>query len=97
MLYVHLQSRTRDNLDSLKQLQRSRKKQMPKTALLLIKFFCRCAQNQWLLMGSPQRGAMGIKKPGDIKGKRPGAYQNVFLGFVSAIIAVPGVTVNLLA
>ena len=32
-----------------------------------------CSQNQWLLMGSPQRGAMGIKKPGDIKGKRPGA------------------------
>ena len=46
---------------------------MPKTALLLIKISGRFAQNQWLLMGSPQRGAMGIKKPGDIKGKRPGA------------------------
>ena len=35
-----------------------------KKAILKIKIVGRFAQNQWLLMGSPQKGARGIKKPG---------------------------------
>ena len=45
---------------------------MSKKALLLIKIFGRFAQNQWLLMGSPQKGPRGIKKAGGVKGNWPG-------------------------
>ena len=52
------------SLRSPKAPQKSRIKANVKKAILQIKIFGRFAQNQWLLMGSPQKGARGIKKPG---------------------------------